>query len=141
MSKVKVPCGGFAVDPTYFNVNNGGLGFNPEYIDSYGFMPGYYAPLIEHVDEAGAVDQWRMESYNISLAIYNITGGRPVFAKIMTYKSKDEYAYSVGNLCYFEEGEKLIFSCPQSNGTAFSVKFYDVNINTGIVTVTTKQLT
>lgn len=141
MSEVKVPCGGFTVDPNYFNVYNGQLGFNSGYIDQYNFMPGYYATLIEYVEESSGVDQWRMEIGDINAVIFNIANGRPIFVRIMTYRNKDEYAYSVGNLCYFEEGNKLIFSCPYALGTTFSVKFYDVNINTGVATVTTKQLT
>lgn len=141
MSEVKVPCGGFTVDPTYFYVNDGRLEISPEYIDSYYFMPGYCATLTEDVNESSGTDKWRMNKDDIRLAIFNITSGRPVFVKIKTYLNTDEYAYGVGNLCYYEEGKKLIFSYPYARGTTFSVNFYDVNINTGVATVTTKQLT
>ena len=85
-----------------------------------------------------------MDTHDIGAASINATSGVPVFVQIMTYLTQSEgeikYAYSTGNLCYYEEGKKLIFSCPQSNGTTFGIKFYDVNINTGVVTVTTKEL-
>ena len=135
MNENKVPCGGFKVDPTYFHVDEGQLGFNVEFIDTFNFMPGYCVKLIQ-----SATNEWVMSSYFIGLAIYFTKQGYPVFIQIQERLGEGQFAYSVGNLCYCEEGKKLIFSCPQSNGTTFGVKFYDVNINTGVVTVTTKEL-
>ena len=135
MNENKVPCGGFEVDPTYFHVFGGQLGFNVEFIDTFNFMPGYCAKLIQ-----SATNEWLMDSGTIGVAISFTKQGYPVFLQIRERLGEGRFAYSVGNLCYYEEGKKLIFSCPQSNGTTFGVKFYDVNINTGVVTVTTKEL-
>ena len=63
-----------------------------------------------------------------------------MFVRIMKYLSAGEYAYSTVNLSYFEEGKKIRVSWFYSQGSTFSIKFYDVNINTGVVTVTTKEL-
>ena len=85
-----------------------------------------------------------MDKDDIRAASMNAINGVPVFVQIMMYLSNNEgkikYAYSTGNLCYYEKDKKLIFSCPYSEGVTFSIKFYDVNINTGIATVTTKEL-
>ena len=135
MNENKVPCGGFKVDPTYFHVYEGQLEFKPEFIDTFNFMPGYCAKLIQ-----SATNEWLMDLGSIGVAISFTKQGYPVFLQIRERLGEGQFAYSVGNLCYYEEGKKLIFSCPQSNGTTFGVKFYDVNINTGVVTVTTKQL-
>ena len=135
MNENKVPCGGFEVDPTYFYVYEGQLEFKAEFIDTYNFMPGYCAKLIQ-----SATNEWLMDSGSIGLAIFFTKQGYPVFLQIRERLGEGQFAYSVGNLCYCEEGKKLIFSCPQSNGTTFGIKFYDVNINTGVVTVTTKEL-
>ena len=140
MNENKVPCGGFKVDPTYFRVYKGQLELDASFIDTYGFMRGYCAYLVEHVDESAAYDKWQMEPSEIENVIFNIKSGNPVFAEIRTYLGPGQYAYSTGNLCYYKEGKKLIFSCPYSEGVTFSIKFYDVNINTGIATVKTKQL-
>ena len=144
MNENKVPCGGFEVDTEFFGVREGKLYFRAESIDGYGFMRGYCAILREDVTESTGSDQWIMDENDIELASMNAINGVPVFVRIMTYLTNDlgkiKYAYSTGNLCYFEKGKKLIFSCPYSEGTTFSIKFYDVNINTGIATVTTKQL-
>ena len=135
MNENKVPCGGFKVDPTYFYVYEGQLGLNASFLDDYNFMQGYYAQLIQ-----SATNEWLMGSGEIELAISFTKRGCPVFLQIQERLGEGQFAYSVGNLCYYEEGKKLIFSCPQSNGTTFGIKFYDVNINTGVVTVTTKEL-
>ena len=135
MNENKVPCGGFKVDPTYFYVYKGQLGFNIEFIDTFNFMPGYCAKLIQ-----SATNEWLMDSGSIGVAISFTKQGYPVFLQIRERLGEGQFAYSVGNLCYYEEGKKLIFSCPQSNGTTFGIKFYDVNINTGVVTVTTQEL-
>lgn len=140
MNENKVPCGGFKVDPTYFYVNEGQLEFNTAFLDGLNFMRGYCARLVEHVDESAGNDKWQMGLDEIENVIFNIKSGNPVFVEIRTYLSPDQYAYSTGSLCYYEKGKKLIFSCPQSDGSWFAVKFYDVNINTGVATVTMKQL-
>ena len=135
MNENKVPCGGFEVDPNYFYVEEGQLELNTSFLDSSYFIRGYCTYLFE-----SATNEWLMDSGEISLAISFTKGGYPVFIQIRERLGEGQFAYSVGNLCYYEEGKKLIFSCPQSNGTTFSIKFYDVNINTGAVTVTTKEL-
>lgn len=135
MNENKVPCGGFEVDPTYFHMYKGQLGFNVEFIDTYNFMRGYCTQLIQ-----STTNEWSMDSGEIELAISFTKSGDPVFIQIQERLGEGQFAYSVGSLCYYEEGKKLIFSCPQSNGTTFGIKFYDVNINTGKVTVTTKEL-
>ena len=135
MNENKVPCGGFKVDPTYFYMYEGQLEFNAAFLDALSFMPGYCAQLTQ-----SATNEWLMDSGTIGVAISFVKQGKPVFILIRERLGEGQFAYSVGNLCYYEEGKKLIFSCPQSNGTTFGVKFYDVNINTGAVTVTTKQL-
>lgn len=135
MNENKVPCGGFEVDPTYFHVSEGQLGFNAEFIDTYNFMRGYCGQLTQ-----STTNEWLMNLSSIERAISSTKSGDPVFIQIRERLGEGRFAYSVGNLCYCEEGKKLIFSCPQSNGTTFGVKFYDVNINTGVVTVTTKEL-
>ena len=135
MNENKVPCGGFEVDPAYFYVSGGQLEFNAAFLDVLHFMPGYCAQLIQ-----SKTNEWLMDSGAIRLAIYFTKQEIPVFLQIRERLGEGQFAYSVGNLCYCEEGKKLIFSCPQSNGTTFGVKFYDVNINTGVVTVTTKEL-
>lgn len=144
MNENKVPCGGFEVDTESFAVQKGKLYFRPESIDGYGFMRGYCATLREDVTESTGVDRWIMDTHDIEVAGMNAINGVPVFVQIMTYLTNDggkaKYAYSTGNLCYFKKGEKLIFSCPQWNDVTFSIKFYDVNINTGIATVKTKEL-
>ena len=144
MNENKVPCGGVKVDPLVMGVKGEKLYFRPESIDGYGFMHGYCATLREHVNESSGIDEWIMDTSDIGVAGTNAINGVPVFVQIMTYNGMDngtaKYIYSTGNLCYFEEGEKLIFSCPFSQGSMFVVKFYDVNINTGIATVTTKEL-
>lgn len=144
MSEVKVPCGGFKVDTNFLDVEGGKLYFRAESIDGCGFMHGYCATLMEEVSESTGTDRWVMDKDDIRAASMNAINRVPVFVQIMTYLTNDEgkikYAYSTGNLCYFKEGEKIIFSCPQWNGVTFSIKFYDVNINTGIATVTTKEL-
>ena len=144
MNENKVPCGGFKVDTESFAVREGKLYFRAQSIDSYGFMHGYCATLTEEVSESTGTDRWVMDKDDIRAASINAINGVPVFVQIMTYLGQNEgeiiYAYSTGNLCYFKEGEKLIFSCPYSEGVTFSIKFYDVNINTGIATVKTKEL-
>ena len=135
MNENKVPCGGFKVDPNYFYVEEGQLELNTSFLDSSYFMSGYCTHLFE-----SATNEWLMDSGSISQAISFTKSGNPVFIQIRERLGKGQFAYSVGNLCYYEEGKKLIFSCPQSNGTTFGIKFYDVNINTGVVTVTTKEL-
>ena len=135
MNENKVPCGGFKVDPTYFYVYEGQLGLDTSFIDGFYFMRGYYTHLIQ-----STTNEWLMGSGEIRLVISFTKQGYPVFLQIRERLGEGQFAYSVGNLCYYEEGKKLIFSCPQSNGTTFGVKFYDVNINTGVVTVTTKEL-
>ena len=135
MNEVKVPCGGFTVDPTYFYVYEGQLGFKTEFLDAFYFIRGYCTQLIQ-----SATNEWLIDSGEINTAISFTKRGYPVFLQIQERLGEGQFAYSVGSLCYYEEGKKLIFSCPQSNGTTFGVKFYDVNINTGVVTVTTKQL-
>ena len=135
MNENKVPCGGFKVDTTYFRVDEGQLEFKPEFIDTFNFMKGYCVQLTQ-----SATNEWLMSSGSIDNAISFTKQGNPVFIQIRERLGEGQFAYSVGNLCYYEEGKKLIFSCPQSNGTTFGVKFYDVNINTGVVTVTTKEL-
>ena len=135
MNENKVPCGGFEVDPTYFYVYEGQLELNAEFIDTYNFMRGYCTQLIQ-----SKTNEWLMDSGEMHTAISFTKRGIPVFLQIRERLGEGQFAYSVGSLCYYEEGKKLIFSCPQSNGTTFGVKFYDVNINTGVVTVTTKQL-
>ena len=140
MNENKVPCGGFKVDPLFLGVEGEKLYFKAESLDIYGFMPGYCATLIEEVDEASGTDKWIMSKYDIMIVSQKAISGVPVFARIKSYLSPEKYAYSTGNLCYFEEGEKLVFSCAYSLGSTFSIKFYDVNINTGIATVTMKQL-
>ena len=144
MNENKVPCGGFEVDTEFLRVEGGKLYFRAESLDTYGFMHGYCATLRQDVNESAGTSKWKMDMHDIGAASINATNGVPVFVQIMTYLTRNEeeikYAYSTGNLCYYEEGKKLIFSCPQWNGTTFGIKFYDVNINTGIATVTTKQL-
>ncbi len=140
MNENKVPCGGFEVDPTYFYMYEGQLGLNTSFIDGFNFMKGYYANLTQEVDESSGTSRWRMKLSDIQGVIFNIENGNPVFVEIMAYRNPGEYTYSTGSLCCYKEGKKLIFSCPQSDGTTFSVNFYDVNINTGIATMTTKQL-
>lgn len=144
MNENKVPCGGFKVDTEFFGVEEGKLYFRPESINDYGFMHGYCATLRQDVDEGAATVQWIMDKDDIRAASMNAINGVPVFVQIMMYLSNNEgkikYAYSTGNLCYYEKDKKLIFSCPYSEGVTFSIKFYDVNINTGIATVTTKEL-
>ena len=135
MNENKVPCGGFEVDPAYFYVNEGQLGLNVEFIDTYNFMRGYCTQLIQ-----SKTNEWLMDSGEMHTAISFSKRGYPVFLQIQERLGEGQFAYSVASLCYCEEGKKLIFSCPQSNGTTFGVKFYDVNINTGVVTVTTKEL-
>lgn len=135
MNENKVPCGGFKVDPTYFYVDEGQLGLKTEFIDTFNFMRGYCIQLSE-----SATNGWLMSSGSIDLAISLTKQEIPVFLQIRERLGEGQFAYSVGNLCYCEEGKKLIFSCPHSDGTTFGVKFYDVNINTGVVTVTTKEL-
>ena len=135
MNENKVPCGGFEVDPTYFYVYEGQLELNAEFIDTYNFMRGYCTQLIQ-----SKTNEWLMDSGEMHTAISFTKRGIPVFLQIRERLGEGQFAYSVGSLCYYEEGKKLIFSCPQSNGTTFGVKFYDVNINTGVVTVTTKEL-
>ena len=134
MNENKVPCGGFKVDPTYFYVYEGELGLNTEFLD-FNFIRGYCTQLNE-----SATNEWLMDSGSIEAVISFTKQGYPVFLQIRERLGEGQFAYSVGNLCYYEEGKKLIFSCPQSNGTTFGIKFYDVNINTGVVTVTTKEL-
>ena len=135
MNENKVPCGGFEVDPDYFYVYEGQLGLNTSFLDAFNFMQGYCTQLIQ-----SKTNEWLMDSGSIELAISFTKHGYPVFLQIQERLGEGQFAYSVGSLCYYEEGKKLIFSCPQSNGTTFGVKFYDVNINTGVVTVTTKEL-
>ena len=135
MNENKVPCGGFKVDPTYFYMYEGQLGFRPDFLDTFNFMPGYCAQLIQ-----SKTNEWLMSSNSIERVISFTKQENPVFIQIRERLGEGQFAYSVGSLCYYEEGKKLIFSCPQSNGTTFGVKFYDVNINTGVVTVTTKEL-
>lgn len=113
----------------------GQLELNAEFIDTYNFMRGYCAQLTE-----SATNEWLMNLSSIERVISFTKSGDPVFIQIRERLGEGQFAYSVGSLCYYEEGKKLIFSCPQSNGTTFGVKFYDVNINTGVVTVTTKEL-
>ena len=144
MNENKVPCGGFEVDPEFFGVRKEKLYFRVGSISNYGFMHGYCATLREYVSESTGTSRWTMDEHDIGAASINATNGVPVFVQIMMYLGNNEgeikYTYSTGNLCYFEEGKKLIFSCPYSDGVTFSIKFYDVNINTGIATVKTKQL-
>lgn len=144
MNENKVPCGGFEVDTESFAVQKGKLYFRPKSIDGYGFMHGYCATLRQDVDESAGTNKWIMDEHDIGAASINAINGVPVFVQIMmylgNYEGKIKYAYSTGNLCYFEKGKKLIFSCPYSEGVTFSIKFYDVNINTGVVTVATKEL-
>ena len=140
MNENKVPCGGFKVDPLFLGMEGEKLYFKAESLDTYGFMPGYCATLIEEVNEASGTDKWTMSQYDINIVSMKAISGVPVFVRIKSYLSLEKYAYSTGSLCYYKEGKKLIFSCPQSNGTTFGIKFYDVNINTGVVTVTTKEL-
>lgn len=135
MNENKVPCGGFEVDPTYFYMYEGQLGLNTEFIDTFNFMRGYCAYLFE-----SATNELLMSSGEIQNAISFTKQGNPVFLQIQERLGEGQFVYSVGSLCYYEEGKKLIFSCPQSNGSWFGVKFYDVNINTGVVTVTMKLL-
>ena len=135
MNENKVPCGGFEVDPTYFHVEEGQLELNTSFLDSFYFMSGYCTQLTQ-----STTNEWLMSSGSISQAIAFTKSGNPVFIQIRERLGEGQFAYSVGSLCYYEEGKKLIFSCPQSNGTTFGIKFYDVNINTGVVTVTTKEL-
>ena len=140
MNENKVPCGGFEVDPLFLGVEGEKLYFKAESLDTYRFMPGYCATLRQDVNESSGTSRWIMDEYDIRVASMNAISGVPVFVRIKSYLGSEKYAYSTGNLCYFEEGEKLIFSCPYSKGVTFSIKFYDVNINTGIATVTTKEL-
>ena len=144
MNENKVPCGGFKVDTEFFAVREGKLYFRAQSIDGYGFMHGYCATLRQDVSESAGTSRWVMDKDDIRAASMNAINGVPVFVQIMMYLGNDQgeikYAYSTGNLCYFEEGKKLIFSCPYLEGVTFSIKFYDVNINTGVVTVTTKEL-
>ena len=135
MNERKVPCGGFKVDPAYFYVNKGQLEFNAAFLDALHFMRGYCVLLTQ-----STTNEWLMDSGSIGVAISFTKQGYPVFLQIRERLGEGQFAYSVGNLCYYEEGKKLIFSCPQSKGTTFGIKFYDVNINTGVVTVTTKEL-
>ena len=135
MNENKVPCGGFKVDPAYFYVEEGQLGLNTSFIDTFNFVRGYCVLLTQ-----STTNEWLMSSGSIQNAISFTKSGDPVFIQIRERLGEGQFAYSVGSLCYYEEGKKLIFSCPQSNGTTFGVKFYDVNINTGVVTVTTKEL-
>ena len=144
MNENKVLCGGFEVDPEFFGVRKGKLYFRAGSISDYGFMHGYCATLRQDVDESAGTSRWIMGEYDIRVASMNAINGVPVFVKIMmyfgNYEGKIKYTYSTGNLCYYEEGKKLIFSCPYSEGVTFSIKFYEVNINTGIATVKTKEL-
>lgn len=144
MNEVKAPCGGFTVDTNFLDVEGGKLYFRAEAIDTYGFIKGCCVPLIQHVSESSGLDRWEMDKNDIRLASTNAINGLPVFVRIMAYNGMDgdtpEYIYSTGNLCYFQKGKKLVFSCPQIQGSIFSVKFFDVDINTGIATITTKQL-
>ena len=135
MNENKVPCGGFGVDPNYFYVEEGQLELNTSFLDGFYFMRGYCTQLTQ-----SATNEWLMSSGSIEKTISFTKSGDPVFIQIRERLGEGQFAYSVGSLCYYEEGKKLIFSCPQSNGTTFGVKFYDVNINTGVVTVTTKEL-
>ena len=135
MNERKVPCGGFKVDPAYFYVNQGQLEFNAAFLDVLHFMPGYCAQLIQ-----SKTNEWLMSSGSIEQAISFTKQENPVFIQIRERLGEGQFAYSVGSLCYYEEGKKLIFSCPYSHGVTFSIKFYDVNINTGIATVKTKEL-
>ena len=135
MNENKVPCGGFEVDPTYFYMYEGQLGLNTSFLDTFNFVSGYCVHLSE-----SATNEWLMDSGSIEQAIAFTKQGNLVFIQIRERLGEGQFAYSVGSLCYYEEGKKLIFSCPQSNGTTFGIKFYDVNINTGVVTVTTKEL-
>ena len=140
MNENKVPCGGFEVDPLFLGVEGEKLYFKAESLDTYGFMPGYCATLIEEVDETSGTDKWIMSKDDISIVSRKAISGVPVFVRIKSYLNPEKYAYSTGNLCYFKEGKKLVFFCAYSRGSMFSIKFYDVNINTGIATVTTKEL-
>ena len=144
MNENKVPCGGFKVDTEFLGVEGGKLYFRAESLDTYGFMPGYCATLRQDVSESAGTSQWIMDEHDIRVASMNAINGVPVFVQIMMYLGnnggKIKYAYGTGSLCYYEEGKKLIFSCPYSEGVIFSIKFYDVNINTGIATVKTKEL-
>lgn len=141
MSEVKVPCGGFTVNPNQFNLAGNELRFKLESLGDYGFMQGCYVTITENVDEETGIDQWRMSQQDVQKVISTVSEGLPVFAQIKTYKGADTYAYGVGNLCYFEKGKKLIFSCPYSEGTTFSIRFYDVSINSGIINIRVKELT
>ena len=129
MNENKVPCGGFKVDPTYFYMYEGQLELNAEFIDTYGFMRGYCAYLFE-----STTNEWLMDSSSIEQAISSTKSGVPVFIQIRERLGEGQFVYSVGSLCYYEEGKKLIFSCPQSNGSWFGVKFYDVNIKITFLT-------
>ena len=140
MNENKVPCGGFKVDPLFLGVEGEKLYFKAESIDGYGFMPGYCATLKEYVNEASGTDKWIMSKDDISIVSRKAISGVPVFVRIMKYLGAGEYAYSTGNLCYFEKGKKIIFSCFYSQGSTFSIKFYDVNMNNGETTEEVKQL-
>ena len=135
MNENKVPCGGFEVDPNYFYVEEGQLELNTSFLDALYFIRGYCGQLTQ-----STTNEWLMNSGTIQNANFFAKRGDPVFIQIRERLGEGQFAYSVGSLCYYEEGKKLIFSCPQSNGTTFGIKFYDVNINTGVVTVTTKEL-
>ena len=135
MNESKVPCGGFKVDPNYFYVEEGKLELNTLFVDTFNFIRGYCVQLTQ-----STTNEWLMSSGSIQNVISVTKQGDPVFIQIRERLGEGQFAYSVGSLCYYEEGKKLIFSCPQSNGTTFGIKFYDVNINTGVVTVTTKEL-
>ena len=140
MNENKVPCGGFKVDPIFLGVEGEKLYFKAASLDTYGFMQGYCATLTEHVNESSGIDKWIMSKDDINIVSRKAISGVPVFVRIKSYLGLEKYAYSTGNLCYFEEGEKLVFSCAYSQGSTFGIKFYDVNINTGIAAVEIKEL-
>lgn len=104
MNENKVPCGGFEVDPNYFYVEEGQLGLNAEFIDTYGFMRGYCTYLFE-----SATNELLMDSGSIGVAISFVKQGRPVFILIRERLGEGQFAYSVGNLCYCEEGKSSYF--------------------------------
>ena len=124
----------------FLGVEGEKLYFKAESLDTYGFMPGYCATLIERVDKASGTDKWIMSRDDISIVSRKAISGVPVFVRIMKYLGPEKYAYSIGNLCYFVEGKKIIFSCFYSQGSTFSIKFYDVNMNNGETTEEVKQL-
>lgn len=140
MNENKVPCGGFEVNSGDFYFAEGKLCFNSAMLDTYGFMPGYCATLIENVDEGSGTDKWEMSKDDIENVSKKAISGVPVFVRIMQYLGEGRYAYSTGNLCYFEKGTKLIFSHFCSRGSTFSIIFYDINMKNGEATLTVKQL-